>query len=464
VTTQGSQRAVGRLRSSRRRAAFEQARPLRVDLAHPKGTTLELIPLLAGGDAFGVVEIVGPTRTLTRREGTISSIVDQLAVVLRNAAARTEIERSAVRSSVVLDLAAELLGAATATEAVRTVVDAFHEHLGAPAVGLLPDRDGVGWFLASARGFGSRKRAEMRRAFHALPPMTGSPRSNETALRRTLAAVLRTDDLHPVVAADASVWLVGTQWQDDELVSAAGGLLSRALPHVTSPRAVASREADLAIACLAHELKGPITAAAAAISHVTEGAPNGNGELLGRTHEELRQAAGLIDPLLRWSSGRAPLHLRMDDLVAVVRDAIASCTLNVDAHRVRVEAPTRLDARIDPTQMRVAIANLIRNALQYSPPGSEVKVIVANWEGTATVTVRDDGPGVPRSERQTIFDPLVRGRSGHSTRSGSGLGLFLTRRIVEAHRGRVVTKPVRKGASFSIRLPSSDEGRRRSTS
>jgi signal transduction histidine kinase len=275
-------------------------------------------------------------------------------------------------------------------------------------------------------------------------------------LRKRFGALVHSNEVHIVIAGDAVLLLVGPHQGDREFLATVGDLLADALRHLSPARSVSASEADLGIAWAAHELKGPITAAAAAISHASGASPNGLGSLLERTRDELRQSAELIDPLLRWSSGRAPLRFRSADLVEVVKDAIASCTFNGDALRVRIVAPARLPVWIDPGHLRVAIANLVRNALRFSPPGSPVIVAISEQGGTSSIFVRDEGPGIPASERHRIFDPL-RGRTGQDLREGSGLGLFLARRIVEAHRGRIELQPVRKGANFCIRLPSATE-------
>jgi two-component system OmpR family sensor kinase len=107
---------------------------------------------------------------------------------------------------------------------------------------------------------------------------------------------------------------------------------------------------------------------------------------------------------------------------------------------------------------------VIRNALAYSPSDAPVTVTVASSLEGATVTVRDRGPGIPAAERSRIFDPFARGGAGIQTRGGRGLGLFIARRIVEAHGGSIVVRPVRVGAAFSIELPGVQEGRSRSAS
>lgn len=456
VATDGPQIAAGRLRSSRRRQVFQSGRPVRLELAHPAASSLAIFPLVSDGESLGVVEVVGPTEIVGKSDDLLLAIVGQSAVVVRNAGVRAETERALRATSAMLELASNLLGADTSTEATRMAVEACHDQLGTPVVGLLPDRDGWGWFLAASKGFGSRKRAELRRAFRDLSETSPNTQALISMLRKRFGALVHSAEVHPVVAGDAVLMLVGPHQSDREFLATAGDLLADALRHLSPARSGSASEADLGIAWAAHELKGPITAAAAAISHASGASPNGLGSLLERTRDELRQSAELIDPLLRWSSGRAPLGFRSADLVEVVKDAIASCTFNGDALRVRIEAPARLQVWIDPGHLRVAIANLVRNALRFSPPGSPVIVAISEEGGTSSIFVRDEGPGIRASERHRIFDPL-RGRTGQDLREGSGLGLFLARRIVEAHRGRIELQPVRKGASFCIRLPSVTE-------
>ena len=86
---------------------------------------------------------------------------------------------------------------------------------------------------------------------------------------------------------------------------------------------------------------------------------------------------------------------------------------------------------------------------------------VEETDDGARVRVRDRGPGVPASERRLIFDPFARGMSANG-RGGSGLGLFIARRIMEAHQGSIGLRSARPGTEFCIELPLAEE--RRSTS
>jgi signal transduction histidine kinase len=102
----------------------------------------------------------------------------------------------------------------------------------------------------------------------------------------------------------------------------------------------------------------------------------------------------------------------------------------------------------------VAVRNLVRNALAYSSPGSEVKVSVITEQEAVTVSVANRGPGIPEGEEEAIFDPFVRGEAALQTGArGSGLGLFITRRIAEAHGGEVWVDSSPRGTTFYLQLP-----------
>jgi signal transduction histidine kinase len=114
----------------------------------------------------------------------------------------------------------------------------------------------------------------------------------------------------------------------------------------------------------------------------------------------------------------------------------------------------------DTGHLRSAVANVIRNALVYSPSESTVTVTVRSTDGRATLTVRDQGPGVPSAEQDSIFDPFIRGSAARLVRTGNGLGLFIARRVMEAHGGRIWLGSPRRGSVFHLELPlAGDEAR-----
>jgi signal transduction histidine kinase len=457
VAGEGPHDASGRLRSSRRRTVFRTQRPVQLPIQGAIGLSLGIFPLTHDGDALGVVEVLGPTTMVQDRSDVLIALVGQSALALNSSRIRTEAERALAGMSALLRLASELLWARTSTEVVRLVVKACHDHLGVPVAGLFPDRDGWGWFLAESGGVGARRRAELRAALQTFHEEPGSRRLRLPSLRVRFRQI--TGSRHVVaLRAGSSVLLFGdVPDEHDDFLKGITSLLDAVLPRMSGGEARASRDrsSEMGIAWTAHELKGPLLGARAALELATdENATGEEGrELLRRTRDELGQLSDLIDPLLRWSTGSELLKRRQTDLVEVTREAVASSSLGVAPDRVLFEAPDQLFVRADPQQLRSAIANVVRNALMYSPADSKVRIRVQYENRSARVVIRDRGAGVAPEERETVFDPFSRGRASGSTRSGSGLGLFIARRVLEAHGGSISLRPSKAGATFVLEMP-----------
>jgi signal transduction histidine kinase len=270
------------------------------------------------------------------------------------------------------------------------------------------------------------------------------------------------------IAAGEAVLLAADLRPDQRaFVKAAGALLAENLVQLRAVEWARMRndDLDLALAWTAHELRGPLVGARAALGHVRiDDREPKSQELLRQSREELDQLAGLVDPLLRWSTGSASLRKRPVNLFDVVDGCVTSCRREFPEGDVVLVGSVGIPVSADASQLRVAVSNLIRNALAYSPSGSTVTVTVGAVDGFGRVRIRDRGPGVPPAERRLIFDPFARGRVGDQGRSGSGLGLFIARRIVEAHGGAIGLRAARPGTEFHADLPLADHGRIRSAS
>lgn len=164
--------------------------------------------------------------------------------------------------------------------------------------------------------------------------------------------------------------------------------------------------------------------------------------------------ASLADDLLWWAAGAGPLEQRPIDISQLVHDVVRSCDAGSSEKRVTLSAPDRIMVQADAGHLRGAIGNLVRNALVYAPTDSDVSVVVESQDGVVTVQVRDQGPGLPEGKQEQIFDPFVRGENGHQ--GGRGLGLFIARRVVEAHGGTISAESKGRGATFRVRLPVSN--------
>ena len=128
---------------------------------------------------------------------------------------------------------------------------------------------------------------------------------------------------------------------------------------------------------------------------------------------------------------------------------------------VEVEAPDQGKISIDPDLVRRSLDNLMDNAIRHAPAGTAVRLASVRDAGTWHVEVGDEGPGVPAQARTRIFERFARLDGARARESGGvGLGLALSRAIVEAHGGTLeLVDDRRKGATFRISLPASGEPR-----
>ncbi|MDQ2964666.1 MAG: HAMP domain-containing histidine kinase [Chloroflexota bacterium] len=455
----------GRLRSSRRRKVFESKRPMQVTLQSPAGCALALYPLVVDGRSVGVIEIVAPVETLERRRDVIDAVVGQSAIVFRSVIEKRESDDALRSMGGMLRLASELLRAETPSSAVKSAVQLCFQRTAEPILGLLPDPSGIGWSVAAARGIGAAKRAELRRSVEDVGTRGGAA-ENKDRLAACFAAIVGRTGAEPLEAGGAVMIVAELRADDEEFLRTAAAFVGEALDRIGTVDWAQTRNEnlDLAIAWTAHELKGPLVGARAALDRVTVGNQDRTGQdLLRRSRDELGQLADLVDPLLRWSAGSFSLRMRRCDLVRIVRDAVTSGRLEAEEPAVVIEAPEHVWVRGNAQQLGQAIANVVRNAVSHAPRATTVRVTVEETNDGARVRVRDRGPGVPASERRLIFDPFARGMSANG-RGGSGLGLFIARRIVEAHQGSIGLRSARPGTEFFVELPLAEEGRSTSAS
>jgi signal transduction histidine kinase len=141
------------------------------------------------------------------------------------------------------------------------------------------------------------------------------------------------------------------------------------------------------------------------------------------------------------------------DVVAVIRHIVDQHQLAAAGHRLVIDAPERLEGMWDRERLSQIFVNLISNAIAYSPPGGEVRVTVQRLADEAVVSVSDEGVGMTPDEVQRLFQPYSRLEHVQAV-TGTGLGLYISKGIAEAHGGRTwVTSVEGKGSIFSVALP-----------
>lgn len=456
VAAQGRGDRGGRLRSSRRRAVLRTGRG--VIMGGSGDRRLVLHPLSTGrGRPIGLIEAVTADPEAIWRPEVLEAVASQAAAAIVAARERARFERELEAAEAMVALAWELLRTRTVGAAIRAATDHLHEHLGVPVVGLLWRAPEEGWEVARIRGYGARRRAELRTALEdaGLRSSTAHLGAGLHRVEEVVARVTRTDEVTSRRAGPALLLVVGASPGAERLVGRAATMLTEAIRQAEEiERArLLTRDLDIGIAWTAHELRAPLVGARQAIDHVLhrDGSPAVRESMLRQTQRELSDLSDLVDPLLRWSSGgRRPPRRRLD-LSALVREAVELERRGRPDRRVRVRAQEGVMVRGHAPGLRTAVANLLRNAITYSPDGGAVEVWVGVRKGMGTVVVSDGGPGVPEHDRERIFEPFARGHVGG--RNGRGLGLFIARQIVEAHGGTIGVELRARGSRFRLEIP-----------
>src|SRR5262249_22669531 len=141
----------------------------------------------------------------------------------------------------------------------------------------------------------------------------------------------------------------------------------------------------------------------------------------------------LIDQLLQLSrvemSAVMPQSIQVRDLMKRIVEQMQPVATAANVH-LESDAPSDAFIMADRMQMERMLVNLIDNAIKYSPSSGAVKLSARAEDGKIAVEVADHGPGIPAPEREKVFEPFYRGQTT-SNKSGTGLGLFLARRIAE---------------------------------
>jgi two-component system, OmpR family, sensor histidine kinase KdpD len=216
---------------------------------------------------------------------------------------------------------------------------------------------------------------------------------------------------------------------------------------------------------MAHEFKTPLTAIKAATTALLSGsAEDGDSrtELLTVADEEAEHLRELIDDAIemaRLDNAHIDLNLEICDPAEVVREAVASIRTEIASRPVGVTCEADLGQfAIDRRLVRLAIRQLLDNALKYSSPQSPVEIRVSGSEDASVIEVANRGADIPAREQARIFERFYRGAGVKEQIPGSGLGLSIAGRIVEAHRGGLTVESEAGETTFRVRLPKEQEG------
>ena len=219
---------------------------------------------------------------------------------------------------------------------------------------------------------------------------------------------------------------------------------------------------DEFVALVSHELRTPLTSIIGYVKLLQDDRANGVdaehfAKVIERNAERLLRLVGDLLFLSHVQSGKLTVEFREADLSDIAFQAVQE--IRPEAERKRIDlvlaATTVRCGAVDPLRIAQLLGNLLSNAVKFTPPGGHVELRVDRDGEAAVLTISDTGLGIPAADRERIFERFFRTASAtEHVIPGTGLGLTISKAIVEAHGGSIaVDSEEGRGATFTVRLP-----------
>ena len=211
------------------------------------------------------------------------------------------------------------------------------------------------------------------------------------------------------------------------------------------------------VADVAHELRTPVAVLQAGHEALLDGVTEPTPEQLGSLRDEVLRLAHMVDDLQRLAAAEAAalqLTLVPCDLAEIAETAASRLDGAFAAADIILKRRlASVQVMGDPVRLHEVVANLLTNALKFTPAGGSVLLETGPEGEQAVLRVRDTGPGIAPDELPHIFDRFFRGR-GAAGVAGSGIGLTVVAELVRAHQGQLdVASPPGEGTQFTLTLP-----------
>ncbi|QXP91458.1 sensor histidine kinase [Methylococcus capsulatus] len=231
--------------------------------------------------------------------------------------------------------------------------------------------------------------------------------------------------------------------------------------RINQVRMESERLRNSLLSSISHDLRTPLATIVGSASTLVEGdyalEPEDRRELCRAIYDESRRMASLVNNILdmAWfDAGVVKLHLQWHVLEEIVGTVLTRLKKQLERRPVTVRLPRDAPfVYVDSVMLEQVLANLMENAIRYTPENSPIEIAAEATPFTMTITVSDHGPGIPKGQEELIFEKFYRvHREG--PQSGVGLGLAICRAIVEAHGGYIRARNrAGGGAVFTIVLP-----------
>jgi signal transduction histidine kinase len=297
-----------------------------------------------------------------------------------------------------------------------------------------------------------------------LGPPASSPRFG--SLRRQ-AAITVVVVIAVLVAIFAAAHMMYVSERDALLFSIlvlAIGIVSlriAALAERERARAAAEATRRQLIAAVSHDLRTPIASLRLLVEAVDDEIVDEETRCryLATMQTHVHSLSAMIDDLFELSrieAGDIDWSMRQVELALLVDETVAAMQPEAGAKGVELHAQLaeELSARADPEKIQRVLFNLIRNAIRHTPADGSVTVRAEMGGGGVEIEIADTGDGIPAEERTRVFDAFFRGGEDASRHSdGAGLGLAVSRAIVETHGGHIWLAPAEQGTRVRFNLP-----------
>lgn len=216
------------------------------------------------------------------------------------------------------------------------------------------------------------------------------------------------------------------------------------------------------IAALGHELKTPITIIASYSHLLKQAFENNNRDAFDRYLQVIEDRVetltkliqGLLDTI-KLGAGKRVFHDELLDLDQEIKEIVEQMQETIDTHRLKLTGQTKAKLKIDPSRLFEIIANLITNAVKYSPKQDKVEIKLKQYQNYAQISVRDYGQGITAKEAKHLFEPFYRTKKAEEQDiKGLGMGLFLSRQIINHYQGEIWFATEKgEGTTFYVNLP-----------